>query len=128
VVFLEGRIETVLYPLRFQKAPLKNLKSFTAFIGIRTSSMGWHSRLGHSGFDVVSRIAKHFNLPLSLHNFNKDVICSSCQLGKRKKLPFSSSTCISTTPLQLIHTDVWTSPVLFVRGSRYYVAFIDDFS
>ena len=90
--------------------------------------MGWHSRLGHSGFDVMSRIVKHFNLPLSLHNFNKDVICSSCQFGKSKRLPFSSSTRISTTPLRLIHTDVWTSPVPSVRGSRYYVAFIDDFS
>jgi len=31
-------------------------------------------------------------------------------------------------PLQLIHTDVWSSPVMSLNGFRYYVIFIDDFS
>lgn len=49
-------------------------------------------------------------------------------LVKSKKLPFSSSTHISTKLLQLIHTDVWTSPVQSVSGYKYHVVFIDDFS
>jgi hypothetical protein len=30
--------------------------------------------------------------------------------------------------LHLIHCDVWTSPVLSISGSRYYLVLIDDFS
>lgn len=65
---------------------------------------------------------------MSLTKMNKDIVCSSCQLGKSKRQSFSSSTRISTHPLQLIHTDVWTSPVPSVSGYKYYVIFIDDFS
>ena len=58
----------------------------------------------------------------------KDVVCHSCQVGKSKNLPFSFSTCISTKALQLIHTDVWTSPIQSVSSCKYHVVFIDDFS
>ncbi|CAH9134641.1 unnamed protein product, partial [Cuscuta epithymum] len=34
----------------------------------------------------------------------------------------------STTPLYLIHSDVWQSHVLSPNGFKYYVIFIDDFS
>jgi hypothetical protein len=127
-VLLEGRSENGLYPLRLQRSSLRDHHSFTAFLGIKTSLMGWHFRLGHPSFDVVSRIVKKFHLPLSFKNTNKDVICSSCQLGKSKRQPFSSSNRVSTHPLQLIHTYVWTSPISFVSGYKYYVIFIDDFS
>jgi transposase InsO family protein len=127
-VLLEGRSENGLYPIRLRKTSLRDHHSFTAFLGIKTSSMGWHFRLGHPAYDLVSRIVKNFDLPLSLKNMNKDVICISCQQGKRKRLPFTPSQLVSTQPLQLIHTDVWTSPVFFVSGYKYYVVFIDDFS
>jgi hypothetical protein len=87
-VLLEGRSENGLYPLRLQRSSLRDHHSFTAFLGIKTSSMGWHFRLGHPSFDVVFRIIKKFDLPLSFKNINKDVICSSCQLGKANDNPF----------------------------------------
>jgi hypothetical protein len=31
------------------------------------------------------------------------------------------------SPLQLIHIDIWTSPVLLVSGYKYYIVFVDDF-
>jgi hypothetical protein len=31
------------------------------------------------------------------------------------------------SPLQLIHTDIWTSPVLLVSGYKCYIVFVDDF-
>lgn len=37
-------------------------------------------------------------------------------MGNSKKLPFSSSSHVSTFPLEIIHSDVWTSPILFVSG------------
>jgi len=55
-------------------------------------------------------------------------LCDSCQIAKSKKLPFSDSHRISTHPLELIHSDVWTSPILSLGGCKYYVVFIDDHS
>jgi hypothetical protein len=67
-------------------------------------------------------------LPISSNDFNKSVVCVSCQLGKGKRLPFSSSNRVSITPLQLIRSDVWTSPVHSVTGYKFYVIFVDDHS
>jgi transposase InsO family protein len=88
----------------------------------------WHFRLGHPSLDMVTRVVKGNNLPVSSYDFNKNVICISCQSGKSKKQPFNSSTRISTHPLQLIQSDIWTSPIKSVSGYKHYVVFIDDFS
>ena len=127
-ILLEGKSENGLYPLRLQRNSLHGNRAFTALLGIKTSSLVWHFRLGHSSFDVVSRVVKHNHLPLSCNDFNKNVVCTSCQLGKSKRQPFHSSTHLSTTPLQLVHTDIWTSPVQSMSGCKYYMVFIDDFS
>ena len=98
-ILLEGKSENGLYPLRLQRNSLHGNRAFTALLGIKTSSLVWHFRLGHSSFDVVSRVVKHNHLPLSCNDFNKNVVCTSCQLGKSKRQPFHSSTYLSTTPL-----------------------------
>jgi hypothetical protein len=55
--------------------------------------------------------------------------CSACQFGKQSRKPFQKSTWRSTQKLQLIHTDV-AGPLSTpsIKGSRYYILFIDDFS
>ena len=53
------------------------------------------------------------------------VCCEACQLGKHLKLPFHESTRIVSAPIELIHSDVWTSPVPSITGIRYYVLFLD---
>jgi hypothetical protein len=55
-------------------------------------------------------------------------ICDSCQVAKSKKLPFPDSHRISTHPLELIHSDVWTSRIVSLGGCKYYVLFVDDYS
>jgi hypothetical protein len=47
--------------------------------------------------------------------------CHSCQLGKHVHLPFGSSETTTHFPFQLVHSEVWTSPVLSHSGSKYYV-------
>jgi hypothetical protein len=49
-------------------------------------------------------------------------------LGKSKKQACSPSTRVSLFPLEVIHTDILTSPVLSISGHTYYIAFVDDFS
>ncbi|KAL8138282.1 hypothetical protein V2J09_004283, partial [Rumex salicifolius] len=35
---------------------------------------------------------------------------------------------ITSAPFELIHCDLWTSPVLSISGFKYYLVIIDDFS
>lgn len=44
------------------------------------------------------------------------------------RLPFSSSTSQTYFPFQLVHTDVWTSPIYSNSGYKYYVVFLDDYT
>jgi hypothetical protein len=55
-------------------------------------------------------------------------MCHACQLGKHVRLPFSSSMSSSKSPFELIHCDVWTSPVISVSGFKYYLVLLDDFT
>jgi len=43
-------------------------------------------------------------------------------------LPFNTSNRNNSQPLELIHTDLWTSPVPYLSGCKYYIIFIDNFS
>jgi transposase InsO family protein len=128
VTLLEGKSENGLYPLRFEGNLHKGTKTFTALLGIRTTSLMWHFRLGHPSLDIVHRVVKDRHLLVSKFNFNKTSACNSCQLGKGKRQPFPHSTRVSLQPLDLIHSDVWTSPVTSISGCKYHVIFIDDFS
>ena len=54
--------------------------------------------------------------------------CHACQLGKHVRLPFSHSTSVTHAPFDLVHCDVWTSPVLSNSRFKYYLVLLDDFS
>jgi hypothetical protein len=55
-------------------------------------------------------------------------VCHACQLGKHVRLPFSSSTTSSSAVFDLIHCDLWTSPIVSNSGFRYYLVIVDDYS
>ena len=57
------------------------------------------------------------------------IVCKGCALGKNIKKPFPSNESRSKEILVLIHSDACgPMPVKSLRGSLYYVTFIDDFS
>jgi transposase InsO family protein len=58
----------------------------------------------------------------------QDCVCKACQLGKSKQLPFVESTRCTLGPLELIHSNLWTSPIPSTSGCKYYVLFVDDYS
>jgi transposase InsO family protein len=49
-------------------------------------------------------------------------------MGKSKKLPFSASNRLPNLVLELVHTDLWTSPIPSLSNYKYYIIFMDDFS
>lgn len=90
------------------------------------SSPTWHRRLIHTNnVTLNSLISSGFIF------CNKDNLlscCNACQLGKHIKLPFQKSFTQTNKPFELVHSDVWTSPIPSISGCRYYVLFLDDFT
>ena len=63
----------MLYPIRFKGHSHKSRHVFVALLGIRTLALIWHFILGHLANDVVSKIIKAFDLPISSFNWKKSV-------------------------------------------------------
>ncbi|GJY04350.1 ribonuclease H-like domain-containing protein [Tanacetum coccineum] len=70
----------------------------------------WHQRVGHPGGEVLRRLVSS-----NFISYNKEkppVLCHACQLGKHVRLLFVSSSIVISSCFDIIHSDVWTSPIL----------------
>ncbi|RLM57903.1 hypothetical protein C2845_PM18G13220 [Panicum miliaceum] len=85
----------------------------------------WHSRLGHPAPAVITNLNK-----LSAIHCNKAArrLCHACQLGKHARLSFTSSVSSTSAPFELVHCDVWTSPISSVSGYKFYLVLVDDYT
>jgi hypothetical protein len=91
-----------------------------------TSSTTWHRRLGHPGPDVMTKITSSLDPSCSRGHF--EGLCHACQLGRHTRLPFTISSSRAEQAFDLVHCDLWTSPVLSLSGYKYYLVILDDFS
>jgi hypothetical protein len=123
IPLLHGRCVDGLYPLSFHGAS----KTTSALLSTHPSAELWHQRLGHLGSFATQQIFRQNNLLVSSLN-KPSHVCTACQMANSHQLPFLNSSSVSTSPLQLVHTDVWGPTLRSARGSRYYVSFIDNFS
>ena len=98
-----------------------------AFSSIKTTSLAWHHRLGHPILSILQHVISKHDLDLSSSSFSK-FSCDACHCNKSHKLSFSTSTITFTRPLQIIFSDVWTSPIMSYDGFKYYVIFVDYFT
>jgi hypothetical protein len=85
----------------------------------------WHRRLDHPGPDALSSLSRSSFIQCTS---KKHDFCHACQLGKHTRLPFCSSSHRAEHPFDLIHLHLWTSPVVSVSGSKYYLVILDDFT
>jgi hypothetical protein len=85
----------------------------------------WHRRLGHPGPDALSSLSRpsFIQCTSKKHDF-----CHAYQLGKHIRLPFCGSSHRAEHPFDLIHLDLWTSPVVSVSGSKYYLVILDYYT
>jgi histone deacetylase 1/2 len=120
---LQGRCESGLYPIRSLAINANKCIMFLA----RVSKEQWHRCLGHPSSQIVSSILS-LNKILFCNNLAHAYVCNACQMAKSHQLPFPHSNHVSTTPLELIYTDVWGPAINSVGGYKYYVSFIDDFT
>jgi len=105
-----------LYPLR--------LPATHSLVANSGSSL-WHRHLGHPGHEALFKLAS-FGL-LACRHYSSS-LCHACQLGRHVRLPFHMSASRASNNFDLIHCDLWTSPVLSVSGSKYYLVIFDDCS
>lgn len=95
-----------------------------AYFGAPISADCWHARLGRPSSSTTLQVLQDFGLPYSSH---KLTLCHNCLLAKAHKLPFSSSTSLTTKPLELVRSDLWgPAPISSHNGFRYFMLFIDD--
>ncbi|KAJ9566010.1 hypothetical protein OSB04_001976 [Centaurea solstitialis] len=109
-----------LYPVLPASSP-----SVPASAHLAVSFDVWHRRLGHPGAAVFQFLLSRKFIECSSQTSS---LCHACQLGKHCRLPFTSSSTKTSRVFELIHSDLWTSPITSLSGFKYYVLFLDDFS
>ena len=93
---------------------------------LSTQASLWHQRLGHPGPRALqSLISSHL---ISCNKNDMSLSCNACCLGKHTRLPFVSSNNNVTELFEIVHSDLWTSPIVSTSGIKYYILFLDNYS
>jgi hypothetical protein len=87
----------------------------------------WHKRLGHPSNAYLSHFLSRFKLSCN-NNGSTPSVCEACHKGKNVHLPFLQSHFVTYFSFQVIHCDLWTSPIESVTGFKYYLIIVDDYS
>ncbi|GJU52074.1 retrovirus-related pol polyprotein from transposon TNT 1-94 [Tanacetum coccineum] len=97
----------------------------------KTKSWLWHRRLNHLNFGTINDLArKDLVRGLPRLKFEKDHLCSACQLGKSKKNTHKPK--IENTNLEVLNTlhmdQCGPMRVQTIKGKQYILVIIDDYS
>ncbi|GKA05992.1 ribonuclease H-like domain-containing protein [Tanacetum coccineum] len=99
--------------LRFDKQRVTLSSHSPSYLKLSGDSKTWHQRLSHPGSEVLRSLVSN-NL-ISCNKTQSSVLCHACQLGKHVRLPFSLLETIVKAPFDIIHSDLWTSPLTCYR-------------
>ncbi|XP_071727594.1 uncharacterized protein [Rutidosis leptorrhynchoides] len=89
--------------------PFTNPTASPTHHALITTPSIWHQRLGHPSTDVFRRLIS--NNSIKCNNTKSPALCHACQLGKHVRLPFSSSVYHVNSLFDIVHSDLWTSPI-----------------
>ncbi|GJX23262.1 retrovirus-related pol polyprotein from transposon TNT 1-94 [Tanacetum coccineum] len=97
----------------------------------KSKSWLWHRRLNHLNFGTINDLArKDLVRGLPRLKFEKDHLCSACQLGKSKK--YSHKPKSENTNMEVLHTlhmDLCgPMRVQSINGKKYILVIVDDYS
>ena len=103
-------------------------KDTIAIVEASADTSLWHHRLGRISEKGMKMLLSKGKLA-ELKSIDFDM-CESCILEKQKNVSFLKTGRTSKAKkLELVHTDLWgPSLVASLKGSRYYITFIDDSS
>ncbi|GJU87240.1 retrovirus-related pol polyprotein from transposon TNT 1-94 [Tanacetum coccineum] len=97
----------------------------------KNKSWLWHRRLNHLNFGTLNDLArKDLVRGLPRLKFEKDHLCSACQLGKSRKATHKPK--MINTIMEVLHTlymDLYRPlRVQSINGKKYIVVIVDDYS
>jgi hypothetical protein len=113
-----------LYTLPLPTLTTPTPRAVSYALVVAASSATWHRCLGHPGPDVLSKLSS--SSAITCPWCRDDSLCHACQLGWHVWLPFPISSTRGVQPFDLVHYDLWTSPLPSVSGYKYYMVILDD--
>nr|GEU38659.1 retrotransposon protein, putative, unclassified [Tanacetum cinerariifolium] len=97
----------------------------------KTKSWLWHRRLSHLNFGTLNKLAKDgLARGIPKLKFQKDHLCSACELGKSKKSSHQpKAEDINQEKLYLLHVDLCgPMRVESINGKKCILVIVDDYS
>jgi hypothetical protein len=85
----------------------------------------WYRRLDHPRIDALSKLS---NASSVIYSRSTHELYHACQLGHHTRMPFISSASHVDNNFDLIHYDLWISPIVNISGCKYYLVILDDLS
>ncbi|GJT48876.1 retrovirus-related pol polyprotein from transposon TNT 1-94 [Tanacetum coccineum] len=130
VDLLKGSRSTNLYTISLDNM-MKSSPVCLLYKASKTKSWLWHRRLNHLNFGTINDLArKDLVRGLPRLKFEKDHLCSACQLGKSKK--YSHKPKSKNTNMEVLHTfhmDLCgPMRVQSINGKKYILVIVDDYS
>ncbi|GJW28074.1 retrovirus-related pol polyprotein from transposon TNT 1-94 [Tanacetum coccineum] len=130
VDLIKGSRGTNLYTISV-KDMIRSSPSCLLSKASKNKSWLWHHRLNHLNFGTLNDLARK-DLVRGLHRlkFEKDHLCSACQLGKSRKATYKPKTINTITEvLHTLHMDL-CGPlrVQSINGKKYILVIVDDYS
>lgn len=126
-MLFHNKSENGPYPIHLHCQFKNKSLSPVTFVGERVAPPVWHQHLGYPAFLILQHMASVQSLPFHCSLQYHD-LCLSRSLGKSTWLPYQLSSFISTSPLEFMHSDIWTWPHYSIKGYKYYILFMNDFS
>nr|GEW08711.1 retrovirus-related Pol polyprotein from transposon TNT 1-94 [Tanacetum cinerariifolium] len=131
VYYVEGLGHNLFYVRQFCDSDLEVAHDEVLSKASKNKSWLWHWRLNHLNFDTINDLArKDLVRGLPRLKFEKDHLCSACQLGKSKKhthKPKTENTNLEV--LNTLHMDLCgLMRVQTINGKKYILIIVDDYS
>nr|GEV36083.1 hypothetical protein [Tanacetum cinerariifolium] len=130
VELIKGYRDSNLYTISVEDM-MKSSPICLLFKASKNKSWLWHHRLNHLNFGTINDLArKDLVRGLPRLKFEKDHICSACQLEKSKKHTHKHKT--KNTNLEVLntlHMDICgPMRVQTINGKKYILVIVDDYS
>jgi hypothetical protein len=83
-----------------------------------------HCRMGHRSFNKMFKVFPDVTCGVD----KEKLFCDACEFAKHTRTSYVSKGMKSVSPFVLVHSDVWTCPVVSISGMKYFVTFFYCFS
>ena len=89
----------------------------------------WHRTLGHVNFNYLNTLCKNHVLEGLPNEVESDYFkCATCIEHKMHNIPFDNNRKRAKEILEIVHTDLNGPHPEGIRGEKYFLIFIDDYS